>query len=105
MRRSLPWRVILLTMDYHRGNTTRMRLLDYLDDVKQTPAEFARLINVSDVAVHRYLHKGRVPEPGVMARIMAATSGRVTPNDFYGARREPAATPAAGPQTTEAPEA
>jgi uncharacterized radical SAM superfamily Fe-S cluster-containing enzyme len=60
-----------------------MHLTAYLEDVKETPAAFARRINVSSVAIHRYLHKGRIPEPDVMAKIVEQTQGRVRPDDFY----------------------
>ncbi|OYD80958.1 transcriptional regulator [Azospirillum brasilense] len=49
-----------------------------------TPEEaFAASILTSQAAVNRYRRKLRTPRPEIMARIVAATKGSVTPNDFY----------------------
>lgn len=55
-----------------------------------TEAEFAERIGSSQAAVNRY-RKGRIPEPRVMRRILTATAGAVTPNDFYGLQKSEAA--------------
>lgn len=60
-----------------------MRLQDYLAETEITRAEFARQIGVRHISVTRYLD-GRVPEPSVMEKIIEATAGKVTANDFYG---------------------
>lgn len=59
-----------------------MRLKDYLKAAGMTRAEFAKMVGCEQPTVSRYL-RGRVPAPEVMARIVAATNGAVTPNDFY----------------------
>lgn len=60
-----------------------MKLSTYLDESKITKAVFAASIEVSVQALHRYIDGKRIPRPEVMARISAATSGRVQPNDFF----------------------
>ena len=48
-----------------------------------TVAELARTCGVTVQALHRYMWRGRIPETAVLARILAATKGEVTPNDFF----------------------
>jgi transcriptional regulator with XRE-family HTH domain len=60
-----------------------MRLQDYLADTGVTRAEFARRIGVKHITVTRYVSEGRVPEPSVMEKIIEATEGKVTANDFF----------------------
>ncbi len=45
--------------------------------------EMAVRIGVTEQAVRHYLRGERIPAPEVMRRIVAATGGAVTPNDFY----------------------
>ena len=59
-----------------------MTLDDYLKNTDQTEDAFARLVGVSQPAVHRY-RNGRVPTPEVMRKIVEQTAGQVTPNDFF----------------------
>jgi transcriptional regulator with XRE-family HTH domain len=59
-----------------------MRLAEYLESSKISPAEFSRLIGVSPAAVSRYASGRRFPEPSVLVRIRAATDGAVTADDF-----------------------
>ena len=66
-----------------------MRLADYLRAEKLTLAAFASRIEVGPMAVHRYAKAGRVPQPDVMRRIIEATDGAVTANDFFDAPRRP----------------
>jgi predicted transcriptional regulator len=40
-------------------------------------------IGVTEQALHRYMHRGRIPQTAVMKRIIAVTGGEVTANDFY----------------------
>ncbi len=61
-----------------------MRLQDYLAETGMTRAEFARRIGVKHISVTRYVNEGRVPEPSVMEKIIEATEGKVTANDFFG---------------------
>lgn len=60
-----------------------MTLDDYLKSTDQTEDAFAKRISVSQPAVHRY-RNGRIPTPDVMQKIVDATGGQVTPNDFFG---------------------
>lgn len=60
-----------------------MRLQDYLVETGITRAEFARRIGVKHISVTRYV-EGRVPESSVMGKIIEATEGKVTANDFFG---------------------
>lgn len=62
---------------------TLMNLDDYLKSTDQTEDAFAKRIGVSQPAVHRY-RTGRIPTPDVMQKIVEATAGSVTPNDFFG---------------------
>jgi DNA-binding transcriptional regulator YdaS (Cro superfamily) len=59
-----------------------MRLAEYLSETGLTRAEFARQIGVKQFSVTRYLN-GRVPEPSVMCKIIEATDGKVSANDFF----------------------
>lgn len=61
----------------------RTPLEQYLIDNDLTMERFGALIGTTHVAVHRYIQKGRVPGPNVMQRIIKATNGRITPNDFF----------------------
>lgn len=60
-----------------------MKLKDYLDDIGMTPTAFAREIGASHVAVLRWLNGTRSPNSIMMERIIRATRGHVTPNDFF----------------------
>lgn len=60
-----------------------MKLRRYLDDQDIPVALFARRIGVSVQALYRYLHGDRLPQRKVMDRIIRATRGKVTPNDFF----------------------
>ena len=44
--------------------------------------EFAKMIGSSPQAIYRYEDGDRVPAPKVMHKIVEATGGDVTPNDF-----------------------
>lgn len=59
-----------------------MKLADYLSRSAKSPEDFAREIEVDPVSVRRYLNGTRFPRRGVMDRIIRATDGAVTPNDF-----------------------
>lgn len=60
-----------------------MKLAEYLSNNGLTQKAFGDRIKTSQVAVNRYLTGRRVPEPDVMERIIAATCGDVTANDFF----------------------
>ncbi len=59
-----------------------MTLADYLAVNAKSPDEFAREVGVDPVSVRRYLAGKRLPRWSVLERIMKATAGAVTPNDF-----------------------
>ena len=60
-----------------------MTLDEYLRQQKLTEASFAEVIGSTQQSVHRYRRNTRVPRPAVMERIVAATGGKVSPDDFY----------------------
>lgn len=60
-----------------------MTLDSYLTERGITTAEFAKRIETSFEAVRRYRAGLRVPERGVMQKIVNATGGAVSPNDFF----------------------
>lgn len=43
----------------------------------------AAQIGVTVQALHRYMHRGRIPKEMVMRRILAVTCREVTADDFY----------------------
>lgn len=59
-----------------------MKLHAYRIEQGLTLTAFGAIVGVTEAAICRYEH-GRIPEPAVMARIFAATNGRVAPADFY----------------------
>jgi putative transcriptional regulator len=65
-----------------------MNLASYLKIKNVGRREFAALIGVSEVAVTRYLKGDRVPRQKHLMRIVEATNGEVTPNDFMGVAGE-----------------
>lgn len=60
-----------------------MDLAAYLQTKNQTPDEFAEDVRVSPNTIGRYIRGDRFPRADVMQRIVQATSGVVTPNDFF----------------------
>ena len=60
-----------------------MKLKDWLDREKISPAVFAERIGTGPVAVYRYLNGVRTPKPAIMLAIQRETGGAVTPADFY----------------------
>lgn len=61
-----------------------MDLRQYLDENDLSAAKFAEKIGVTPMSIFRYLRRERVPQAEVLARIIAETGGKVTPNDFFG---------------------
>ncbi len=59
-----------------------MRLDDWISRKGMTREAFAALIDVEPASVTRYANGDRVPRPTIMRRIVTATNGDVTPNDF-----------------------
>lgn len=66
-----------------------MTLADYLVDRKIKDSDFAEAIGVSRMTLWRYKSGDRRPEWDVLKRIVQATDGHVTPNDFLGAAETP----------------
>lgn len=60
-----------------------MRLDDYLSAHKLTEQQFADLLGISQQAVHRYRRGKRIPDSKIMRRIVQATNGAVSANDFF----------------------
>lgn len=61
-----------------------MKLATYLDQEKITHKAFADRIGCEQPTVTRFVGEKRVPTPELMSKIVEATGGQVTPNDFYG---------------------
>lgn len=59
-----------------------MKLAEYLAANKLSQAEFARIIEASQVAVSRYASGRRMPRKDRLLKIREATGGLVTGNDF-----------------------
>lgn len=64
------------------GTLCRMKLATFLADNGYTYADFAQKIGASTFAVGKWARGERLPRPAVLARITAATKGKVTANDF-----------------------
>lgn len=60
-----------------------MKLSAYLSQSGSTQADFAKAVGASQFAVGKWTRGERIPRPGALARIMAATGGKVTANDFF----------------------
>jgi DNA-binding transcriptional regulator YdaS (Cro superfamily) len=67
-----------------------MNLRSFLSSRGLSEAAFGQTIAVSQAAVNRYVRGERIPAPRVMAKIVEATDGQVTANDFYGQTDEAA---------------
>ena len=59
-----------------------MKLADYLSTHRITHAEFAAKIGATQAAVSRYANGKRMPRQPLLWKIVQATQGRVTANDF-----------------------
>jgi len=60
-----------------------MNLEAWMRAANLTDAAMAGRIGVSTFAVRKYRRAERIPTPQIMARIVEATDGQVTANDFY----------------------
>lgn len=76
-----------------------MRLSDYIAELKISDAAFAERIGVSRQALSRYLSGDRRPDWAVLNRIVQATDGHVTPNDFLDPKLDESAAAESGPAT------
>lgn len=61
-----------------------MQLTSYLETNNLTDAQFAETIGVDRSSVSRMRRGLHIPNRDVMQRIVDATCGAVTPNDFFG---------------------
>lgn len=67
-----------------------MQLSEYLKSTGISVAEFGLQIGAKSRAnVYRYLKGVHIPEPKVMKKIVVATQGKVTANDFYNVISKP----------------
>lgn len=67
----------------HWARMVTMKLAVYLADNGISLSAFARTVGAKNArTIQRYTKHGRVPAGTMMARIMAATDGKVLPNDF-----------------------
>jgi glutamine synthetase len=68
-----------------------MKLRNFLTHSNQTLANFSETVGVSEVSMGRYAAGKRVPKPAILSRIVEASSGAVTANDFFPATAAPMA--------------
>ena len=61
-----------------------MTLADYLRKHELTHEVFADRIGCEQPTVTRFVGGKRIPSPDLMKRIVDATAGEVTANDFFG---------------------
>lgn len=59
-----------------------MKLSDYLEINGFRPSQFAKLAGVPPTTIIRLLNGQREPGLPLLTKIMKATNGAVTPNDF-----------------------
>lgn len=60
-----------------------MKLREWLTATDTRVTDFAAAIGTSEVSVWRYLNDKRTPRASEMQKIIEATDGAVTPNDFF----------------------
>ena len=66
-----------------------MQLSEYLSEKGISLSAFARQVGAKNArTIQRYTKHGRIPAGAMMAKIMAATDGKVQPNDFFAASGE-----------------
>lgn len=59
-----------------------MTLAEYMKGNRLTDVEFAALVGSTEFAVGKWRRGERTPREAFMRKIMSATGGAVTPNDF-----------------------
>lgn len=64
-----------------------MQLREYLKKEKITQEQFAEMIGVTQGIVTRWC-RGAIPRIELMTKILVATQGKVTANDFYYGKKE-----------------
>lgn len=70
-----------------------MTLTDYLRETRQTQMAFAARLGVSASTISRLCRGETAPEAGLVTKIVAATEGRVLPNDLFPAAMQAASRP------------
>jgi transcriptional regulator with XRE-family HTH domain len=60
-----------------------MKLQIYLEEASITQEQFASSLGVTQASVSRWVQGKKLPRPDAMRRISEATSGKVSPDDFY----------------------
>lgn len=60
-----------------------MTLAQFLKETQTDRFQFAERINVAPETVRRYISGERIPDKKRMAKIVLATGGKVTANDFF----------------------
>jgi transcriptional regulator with XRE-family HTH domain len=75
----MPFDTIMVLQGDHR-----MQLGVWLEASGCSNAEFGKRIGRSAEAVRRYAGGERIPDRETMPRIVDATNGKVTANDFFG---------------------
>jgi len=60
-----------------------MELKTYLNKQTLSCGDFGKLIGVTERAVIKWQRGERIPRQEYMQKIIAATGGEVTPNDFF----------------------
>ncbi len=65
-----------------------MELKTYLEKNSLSCGDFAAQVNASERAVIKWTRNERFPREEFMKRIVAATNGKVTPNDFFEGRSQ-----------------
>lgn len=62
-----------------------MTLAEYITDLKISPEKFAETLDgISAGALRKWMSGERIPRKEQMEKIFEVTSGKVTPNDFFG---------------------
>lgn len=77
-----PFGKMLLTITLPYGKKLNMTLHDYLELNGIKPSQLAKLAGVPAATITRVLRGERKPGLLLMEKIMQATNGYVTPNDF-----------------------
>lgn len=61
-----------------------MKLAEYIEETRETHEQLAARIGDCSVSgLRKWLRGERIPQKDQMGRIVAATDGKVMPNDFY----------------------
>lgn len=66
-----------------------MQLSAYLTERGESVEQFAQRIGVHPTTIYRLLNGVNFPLAATIKRILSATGGKVTANDFFGSERRP----------------